>query len=229
MNYLKRQALNLLEKTMLKTGRVLDVRFWNPATVCEIDLHLPDADMSHWDSVQHIKMKVSDGEYRDYTPVFWDAETHTCSLIIDLDHNGPGSEWARNLQRESVVGYIGIGRTPHRPVSGTMLGFGDTSAMAHLLALEYLAPSKSDIGGTICFRHPEHVQEFQQYFNSNFQPVAEDNLTYDDTWQHWLDNHTLLGQTIFVVGNIPSVTKFRSYLRKHFTFNGTIKAEGFWQ
>lgn len=230
MNYLKRQALNLLEKRMLKKGRVLDVREWSPATICEIDLHLPQTDMSNWDSVQHIKMKVADGVYRDYTPVFWDAETHTCTLIIDLEHSGPGTDWAKHLTAESSIEYWGIGKTPHHPVSGTMLGFGDVSAMAHLLALEYLTRGKSQINGSICFREPHHALEFSQYFQSNYQPlVVENEHSYHRYWERWLESHTLLGQTVFIVGNIPSVVKFRKHLRTHTTFNGNIKAEGFWK
>lgn len=230
MNYLKRQALNLLEKRMLREGTVLDVRTWSPATICEIDLHLPFSDMSKWDSVQHIKMKVGEGIYRDYTPVFWDAETHTCTLILDLEHGGPGTEWAKTLTSQTVVTYMGIGKTPHRPVSGTMLGFGDVSAMAHLLALEYLAKGKSQISGSICFRYPNHVKEFNQYFQSNYQPVVtNESVAFNDKWEGWLEGHTLLAQTVFVVGNIPSVVKFRKFLKSHATFNGNIKAEGFWQ
>ncbi|PZP52661.1 MAG: hypothetical protein DI598_00045 [Pseudopedobacter saltans] len=230
MNYLKRQALNLLEKRMLRRGSVLDVRLWSPATICEIDLYLPDADMSRWDSVQHIKMKVADATYRDYTPVYWDAETHTCTLILDLEHGGPGTDWAKMLTKNISIEYIGIGKTPHRPVSGTMLGFGDVSAMAHLLALEYLAKEKSNITGGICFRYPNHALEFSEYFKSNYQPIVlNENTAFHDKWEGWLENHTLLAQTVFVVGNIPSVVKFRKFLKSHSTFNGNIKAEGFWQ
>lgn len=229
MNYLKRQALNLLEKRMLKTGQVLDVRAWAPATICEVDLHLPQTNMTRWDNVQHIKMKVADGEYRDYTPVFWDAETHTCTLILDLGHEGVGRNWASNLSKGNDVHYWGVGNTPHRPVTGTMLGFGDVSAMAHLLALEYLAPEKSKISGSICFKHPNHAVEFKEYFKSNYQPVVVKDGAYNDTWEGWLENHTLLEQTVFVAGNIPAVVKFRNFLKGHFSYNGVIKAEGFWK
>jgi len=38
-----------------------------------------------------LEIKVGVLSYRDYTPSGWDAETHTCTLLIHAAHDGPGS------------------------------------------------------------------------------------------------------------------------------------------
>src|SRR3954469_13769294 len=102
--------MSILEKIrkpqLLKTGRVLAVRSWLPATMIEIDLHLPSIDMQQWQEVPYIKFRVGTLSYRDYTPTEWDAATGTCTLFINTAHSGPGSLWARNLRRNDSVQYI---------------------------------------------------------------------------------------------------------------------------
>jgi len=46
MNKLAHATVGLLERKWLKTATVLAIRVWDPAIFFEIDLHLPDCDMS---------------------------------------------------------------------------------------------------------------------------------------------------------------------------------------
>src|SRR5215468_8368313 len=98
-----------------KIGTVLAVRTWEPGSIREIDLHLPDVDMSGWTSAQHLKCKVGTLSYRDYTPLGWDAETSTCTLIIYTGHEGIGSQWARQLRAGEPLFYLGIGSSLQQP------------------------------------------------------------------------------------------------------------------
>lgn len=229
MNLLKRKAVQFIEKSFLKSGKVIGMRHWDPPTICEIDLHLPLVDMSKWTEVQHIKVKVDAFEYRDYTPVFWDAETHTCTLIIDISHPGKGSSWAQGLQVGDNLLYVGLSSAHHKPSFGEMMSFADTSSMAHMLALEYLTKGSGHINGVVVFDNQEHVDQFSSYFKSNLQPQLRlEELT--ETWQSWLKNKTLLGQTIYIAGNIPAVVALRKSIKSgYFNFNGNVKAEGFWK
>ena len=95
MNKLTEKAISLVGSTFGRQAVVLAIRAWEPGTVREIDLHLPDCNMSHWDKTLHLKCKVGSMAYRDYTPSGWDAETRTCTLLSHLAHDGPGSRGVR--------------------------------------------------------------------------------------------------------------------------------------
>ncbi|MEZ2335203.1 hypothetical protein AB6735_06190 [Mucilaginibacter sp. RCC_168] len=45
LQQIKNKAEKYLGPQLLQTGRVLEVRIWEPATMVEIDLHLPSADV----------------------------------------------------------------------------------------------------------------------------------------------------------------------------------------
>src|ERR1700761_6470438 len=106
MKRLTQKALSLAEKPFARSASVLAIRDWEPDTVREVDLHLPDCDMSRWDSAQHFKVKVAPLVYRDYTLSEWDVATRTCTLIIHTAHMGIGSRWARGLQSGDEVTYL---------------------------------------------------------------------------------------------------------------------------
>src|SRR5438045_1888995 len=106
MNKFTQATADLLERRWLKIAKVLAIRAWDPATFLEIDLHLPDCDMSKWQEAQHMKCKVGPLAYRDYTPSGWDAETRTCTLFIDAGHEGQGSRWVKKLKTGDTVYYL---------------------------------------------------------------------------------------------------------------------------
>jgi NADPH-dependent ferric siderophore reductase len=139
LHNLKKRAGKLIEPALLKPGKVLDVREWEPATMIEIDLHLPTADMQHWIEVPYIKFRVDDLTFRDYTPACWDAETNTCTLLIDANHNGPGTLWAKQLKRNDKIQYLKVDTTHQSPdPNNLVVGLGDQSSVGHMLGLEQL-------------------------------------------------------------------------------------------
>jgi NADPH-dependent ferric siderophore reductase len=140
MNFVKQKTIGFFEGRLVKSATVLAVRAWDPATFIEIDLHMPGVDMNKWQEAQHIKCKVGALTYRDYTPSQWDADTRTCTLFVDVAHDGPGSRWARAAVAGDVLHYLGISSSHHRPVADKrMVLLGDESAIGHFLALGQLA------------------------------------------------------------------------------------------
>src|SRR5580698_7103319 len=149
MNKLTQKAIALAEAPFLRKGEVLAVRAWEPGSIREIDLHLPDCDMSKWTSAQHIKCKVGVLSYRDYTPSGWDAETHTCTLLIYAAHDGPGSRWARDLRPGDQLSYRKPESSHHHPEAKQLCFLGDETTIAHFLALQQLAEPGTTINGAI--------------------------------------------------------------------------------
>src|ERR1700761_9194326 len=166
MNKLTQKAIALAETPFLRTRKVLAVREWEPRSIREIDLHLPDCDMSKWTSAQHIKCKVGVLSYRDYTPSGWDSETHTCTLLIHAGHDGVGSHWAKALRPGDPITYRGVGSSHHQPSGDQSLCFlGDETSIGHFLALQQLAKPGVTIKGAIVLSEQHHQQEFHDYFS----------------------------------------------------------------
>lgn len=228
MNIIKKKVLSIFESRVLKQGSVLDVRAWNPATFFEVDLHLPGVDMEKWTTVQHMKVKVSEYTYRDYTPALWDTETQTCTLCVNSDHNGPGSDWVNSLKKGDIISYVGIGGTFHKPVANSrLLCLGDSSSIGHFLALKQLALGIGEVYGAISFNTASHAGEFSEYFDTYLQPLKENKREL--SLVSWLNEQELSNETIYIAGHIPTAMKLRSHLKLRNDFNGSIKLQGFWQ
>lgn len=227
MNIFKKKAIAVLEQQFSRTGRVLEIRAWDPATFFEIDLHLPGVDMEKWHNVQHIKVKVADYVYRDYTPAMWDAETSTCTLFVNSSHDGPGSQWASSLKKGDNLTYIGIGSTMHKPVEGKrLLCLGDSSSIGHFFALQQLAKGRAELYGAISLKEEKHIGAFKEYFVTGLQPVLE--KSWDISLLSWLDQQPLMDQQVYIAGHIPTTIELKKHFRKRDDFSGKIKIRGFW-
>lgn len=208
----------------LNTGRVLDIRPWTGGTMTEIDLHLPDTNMHGWKAVPYIKFKVADFAYRDYTPFGWDADTSTCSLLVDTGHDGPGTKWANALQVGDKVMYLPAESTKQIPhATDLVVGLGDSSSLAHLLALQQLTLPVSRFAGAAFL--PSGVQRrlFQEYFKSPLQLLC--NVGEVNEWiteQGYCAEHS----HFYLTGHEGLVNKLRRQLKS--TGHQQIKVKGFW-
>ncbi|QJD97857.1 hypothetical protein HH214_19230 [Mucilaginibacter robiniae] len=231
LHNIKRKAFDLLENRMLRTGNVLETRHWSSSALVEVDLHLPTDNMNNWNEVNYIKCKVNDFTYRDYTPASWDSETQTCTLYIDTNHNGAGSEWAKNLQQGDAVHYLSIKSTRQTPVhTSAVICLGDESSIGHLLAMQQLAKPLTRFSGAVAISDEASRSLFKEYFTSSLQTVSKLDHYGHHALTEWLLQQTFhLENTIFyLVGNSTMVTQLRKVLKKFGYGSNQIKAQGFW-
>ncbi len=228
MNIIKQKALYLLENAFGKTGTVLAIRAWEPATFFEVDVHFPDMDMSGWKRVQHIKVRVGEGIYRDYTPAGWDEDIRTCTLYINAEQDGPGAQWIRSLRAGDRITYVGVGATMHRPTyGGEMIVLGDMSSIGHYLALQQLA-GKRKISGAITIAHENHREEFKEYFNWNIQPVKKNGDGGLHSMLKWTSDRPLANSNVYISGHIPTCIRLRKELKRREDSPLGIQVQGFW-
>ena len=199
----------------------------------EIDLHLPDCDMSRWTSAQHIKCKVGTLSYRDYTPSGWDAETHTCTLLIHTAHHGAGSRWAQLLQPGDTISYRGPGSSHQQPATTRQICFlGDETTIGHFLALQQLAKPGTAIGGAIVLGEAHHRQEFHDYFPGwGVQPLqknAQGDYRELDSWVDALVPQEHTDTVFYLAGYVPGVLRLRKQLRRKGFTGSQVQAQGFW-
>lgn len=223
LNPFQKTAYRLTER-FLSSGTVLDVRPWLHAGMTEIDLHLPQADMRGWQDVPYIKFRVGSFTYRDYTPFGWDAETSTCSLLIDTGHIGPGAEWASQLQVGDKVAYLAIETSRQGPhATDLVIGLGDSSSLGHLLALRQLTLPQSRFEGAVILNSPAQADLFRDYFGPLLTPVA--SLRQLGEWLSEQNYGT--GRSRFYLTGANSLV---SGIRKELRSRGyvQIKVKGFW-
>jgi NADPH-dependent ferric siderophore reductase len=233
MNKLTQKAIDLAETSFLQRGEVLAVRAWKPGSIREIDLHLPECDMSKWVNAQHIKCKVGVLAYRDYTPSGWDAETHTCTILVHAAHRGAGSSWALGLVPGDTIQYRGPGSSHQEPVPARQLCFlGDETSIGHVLALQQLASPGAVISGAVLLSEAHHRQEFQEYFGGwSVQPLqkaADGDYRELDHWVDALDPRDHADTVFYLAGYGPGVNGLRKLLRRKGIAGNMVKAQGFW-
>ena len=229
---LRKKAGELLEPRLLQSGKVLEVRAWEPSTLIEIDLHLPLIDMTRWQQVPYIKFRVGHLTFRDYTPSGWDAETCTCTIYVDAIHNGPGANWARALQSGDTVSYYKqVGFTRHSPVpTAAIIALGDESSLGHLLALQKMVLPHTRFSGGIVMGEEQHRNLFNEYFWSPIEPVARKDVYGHNSLMEWVlkQGYSLHDTMFYLAGNNTMVAQLRKLLRAQGYPSGQIKAQGFW-
>lgn len=222
---IKEKAIGLIEGRITKTAWVTAVRAWPGYNFYEIGLQVPDADFSDFKGAAHIKCRVAPLTFRDYTICRWAAASKTCTLMVDAAHQGPGSHWAKQMQKADSLPYVGI-ETHSCPVTTypDLFFLGDQSALGHFLALQQLAGADKQIGGAIFMPDKAHQDSFRQHFSGlPLAPVS----TIADLYQQ-LGSVTANGQTLVcLAGNSRLVAGLRRNLRSA-GFPGQINAQGFW-
>lgn len=231
LHKIRKKAASWFERQSQGGGRVLEVRYWEPSTLIEIDLHLPDANMWQWTGVPYIKFKIEPFTYRDYTPSGWDAETCTCTLYIDAAHKGIGSYWARSLKKGDEVNYLKIGDS-HQSPEGTpaVIALGDESSLGHVLALQQMVLPATRFTGAVLLPEEQHRDFFNQYFPQSIQTIARQDVYGHHSLIQWVINQKCaLDNTVFyLAGNNIMVSQLRKMLRLQGYHSGQIRAKGFW-
>jgi NADPH-dependent ferric siderophore reductase len=232
LQQIKKRAGTLIEPSLLKPGTVLEVRRWEPLSMVEIDLHLPFADMSVWSEIPYIKFRVAELTFRDYTPFGWDADTRTCTLIIDAAHKGPGSEWAKKLQKKDTIHYLKTDTTHQTPdATSLVVGLGDESSMAHLLALQQMTLPVTRFEGALLVDNSEHRRLFGEYFKSPLQAIARRDDYGHHSLMDWVNEqgYCFAHTFFYLTGNNVQVSQLRKLLKQKGHPGDKIKVKGFWE
>jgi NADPH-dependent ferric siderophore reductase len=224
LKQLKQKAGKIIEKQLLHTGQVLDVRYWEDSGLVEIDLHLQEINMLDWQNVPYIKFRVDDFSFRDYTPFGWDAETSTCSVLIDSAHQGAGSNWARKLQTGDVVYYFRPESTRQAPhPTDCVVGLGDASSLGHLLALQQLTVPVSRFDSALLLDSADTGTLLREYYSP-----ALNIMSSLDQLSSWITQQNYgTGRTWFYInGNQQFVVSLRKLLRQ--MGHTQIRVKSFW-
>lgn len=184
-----------------------------------VTLHAPG--LSKWRSCQHLKFETAKSHYRDYTLAHWDEAGKRAILLIDVGHEGAGSNWAKQLRPGQNLLYAGPGGGFHQPTAAThLICIGDASAIGHFTSLYHRKGAKQQLQTLISHGQP--------------LPASILDMPLTTTTDHtgiegWLQQRHLPMQdtTFYVAGNIPLVVQTRKLLKR--LGAQQIKAQGFWE
>lgn len=200
-------------------GRVLDVRLWPDSNLIEIDLHLPAVDMLDWGEVMLITFSIGKVCSREIIPFGWDAETGTCSLIIDALRESACTIWAKQLRRLDQVEYTNIRACSEKlHLSNLIVGIGDSSNLGFLLALQQATLPDYRFEAVAWFRTSQTSKLFLEYFNTRTITVSSQKKLL--TWlvsQQYCANHTsfYLGGNSNFNNSISGFLKAMNYQNIH--------------
>jgi len=230
-NELKKAVFNLIDKALMSESYVISVKEWQPSGMYEIDIHLSETDMHKWSSIQRIKCKVAEyGEYRDYTPACWDAETRICKVFIETEHEGCGSSWAKNLKVGDIILLAVAHAAPLPSKPGKIVCFGDGSALGHFLALKQMTNRAEYQLEAIVFLNEEYtLPESFLAENPEFKFLMKPHEKSLDSLIKCSEEQTLRDySSIYIAGYIPMVSGLRKVLKRIPDLNAKIFAHGFW-
>ena len=228
-NILKKAVSGLLEK-MFTSSIVTDIRAWQPATMYEVDVHIPGVHMEKWDTIKRLKCQVADLEYRDYTPALWDAEKKVCTMFIEAGHNGAGSRWIQRLKKGDEILLGAAHAAPLPAKEGKILCLADGSALGHFLGLKQLTDRKKYPMEAAVFLHDDYqIPPSLTNQNLDFEFIVKPHGDSTQTLEQWFMAKDLSSYTsIYIAGNIPMVSGLRKKLKAIPAVKARIYGHGFW-
>lgn len=229
-NFIKKAVFNLMEQ-VISPSEIIEVRAWEPATLYEIDVHLPTTDFTKWNTIKRVKCKVADFEYRDYTPALWNAEKKVCTLYVEAGHNGAGGRWAKNVKVGDEL-LLGVAHAAQLPANkGKVLGIADGSALGHFLSQKQLLNQEEYPTEVGVFLHDNYqIPSSLISNNPEFEFICEPDGNMIEALEKWCLSKDLSNYTsICIAGNTPMVTTIRKKLKAIPAVSAKIYAYGFWK
>lgn len=228
-NVLKKAMGGLFDK-MLTSAKVNSVKYWNPTSMVEIEVLLPELQTEKWKTIHRVKCRVADLEYRDYTPSAWDPKKGTFKIYVEAGHDGAGSRWAQQIKAgdELLLGSVHAAQIPTK--EGKILCLVDLSALGHALSLKQLTnPDKFPMEVAVFLHEAYHIPEYLLRENPEFEFLFRENGECAEVLENWMKSKKLANyESICIAGNTRMVTQLRKKLKAMPEVEGRIFAHGFW-
>ncbi|SHN01784.1 siderophore-interacting protein [Chitinophaga sp. CF418] len=219
MSYLKEKATAFLMSRIGKAAHVIAAEYITDSLLA-ITLHLPD--FEKWRSCQHLKFETGKSHYRDYTLAQWDEASKQGVLLIDVGHEGPGSNWARHLLPGQSLVYAGPGGGFHQPSNAAhLVCIGDASAIGQFTSLYHRKGAQQQLYALI-----SHQQSLPSSILDMPVITTYGHITGIERWllQQPIPMHDT---TFYTAGHIPMVVQIRKLLKR--LRAQQVKAQGFWE
>lgn len=182
-----------------------------------------------------IEFRVSDTDFRHYTPSFFDKNTGVCEVIFYLHQQGVGSHWAENLKPGHQTKLMGPGgKISFKNDSTYHYCWGDESSLGLAYCLQQVATRQQKNFKSLLELHLNHQHWTEKLGlhalvvgKSDTNPAQETieylNQVNQQTWQReWQP------ATFYLTGRAKSIQQFRNTLRQKGVSSQQILIEPYW-
>ena len=187
---------------------------------------------------QVVQLRVSDTEYRHYTPSFFDKENGVCDVLFYLHGKGPGSEWAEGLCEGQTLKLRGPGgRLKYNSSSKYHFMFGDETSIGLFECIKDAVNSNNQEYLCILELENEFVNwpdfaklSAEVVSKTTENPASEAiailasvSTTESVFWDVWRD------ATFYLAGRAKSIQYFRKALKERGISGSQIRTEPYWE
>lgn len=175
-------------------------------------------------------IRVSETEYRNYTPSYYDLKEGILEIIFHLHNNGVGSHYISTLQSGDQL-YISSprGHKQYDPKVKQQFIFGDETSLG--LACSFLPVLKqNEHQFSFYFELDEENKNVPQLLGLENYTVFPKNGSFQN--EEWVKNlpvlkvYDWLSVNFILTGNVRSVQTFRKVLKD--TTSGKVISKGYW-
>lgn len=183
---------------------------------------------------QKIEFRVSDTEYRHYTPSYFNQEEGVCEVLFYLHDKGPGSRWAAGLKKGDTLKMIGPGgKMRYDTHANIHILYGDETS----LGLFHCMSEEAATRGEHCFCIAE-LDEAHRHWPGlvNVQAatvvphVVFKAYTANAKLEEWLQTYTGSRERIafYLTGNAKAIQAFRKNLLVLDFQSAQIQSDPYW-
>lgn len=171
-----------------------------------------------------IEFRVTDEDFRHYTPASFDAEAGVCDVVFYLHGQGVGSQWVEALSCGDSTYLMGPGvKTAYRTSARRHVVFGDETSLGFAAAIADAAAGDDAQVECLLELDPEH-RDWPQTLGLPSTVIVKDQLAQTLT-ARTLDE----GDTAFyLTGRAKSIQVFKRALKEQGVNRKSVQTEPFW-
>lgn len=181
-----------------------------------------------------IEFRISDTEFRHYTPSFFDPAGGECEVWFYLHGKGPGSRWVEKLREGDALKLLGPGgKLRFDDQADRHLCFGDETSLGLLKCISEEASRRNSACRCIAELDTAH-REWPGLLELNCISVSKNPVTIAgesmNRIDEWLTGNGAdpSGTAFYLTGNAKSIQTLKKHLLDKGFQNKRIHTEPYW-
>lgn len=181
-----------------------------------------------------IEFRISDTEFRHYTPSYFNQEEGICEVLFYLHDKGPGSKWVADLKTGDRLNLLGPGgKIKYNPNFQTHIACGDETSLGVFACIKAEADKQGDrfLGIVELDKTHEHWTKILKLdsftVTKSENPKGTETIIQLDKLFKSLNLNK--AETVFyLTGNAKSILNIKKFLLKNDFSNKQIQTEPYW-
>ncbi|MEO0731610.1 MAG: siderophore-interacting protein [Bacteroidota bacterium] len=179
---------------------------------------------------QVIEFRVTDTEFRHYTPSFYDRGAGVCEVLFHLHGRGPGSEWAKRLRVGDRCKLMGPGgRMKFRKEATGHFVFGDETSLglaSHLYRAAWAYGQPFSCLLELADGHEDWPELIE--LPATALPENDSNIPWLLKRMDWAAAPSDPGFAYYLTGRAAGIKNLVRILRERGVMNSQIQTSPYW-